>query len=170
MNALTTKETARILGSEPEQLPAVAGPWTPFEDPRFARKEWHSFNVKDPAQYALYQLATDGDSLSADDVINNELEIVHVYFCEAQWTNKETGEITDGIRTVLVDRHGDAVSFGSAGVVQSLKRIGAARGVPPWDPPVKMRVKQKPLENGKRWLWLEHVLDVLAPKSAASKK
>lgn len=69
---------------------------------------------------------------------------------EVQVANRETGEITQAVRCVLISPDGKTVSFVSAGVLGSLRNIMQLFGKPPWDPPLKLAVRDVNTRSGYR--------------------
>lgn len=93
---------------------------------------------------------------SADDEVANHigevLEIVNVVAHPATAVDEETGEVTEYLRTILIDKKGKSYSAGSVGITSALSRIFSLIGTPDnaaWeDDPVKMKIKQVKTKNG----------------------
>ncbi len=60
----------------------------------------------------------------------------------------ENGEVTDATRTVLLSPSGETVSFTSEGVISSLRNIFSIFGLPPFNPPLKVQVKEVKTRRG----------------------
>lgn len=100
------------------------------------------------SKIAIYNAVNTQDTQLADH-IGEVLEIVDVVAHPVRLTDSETGEITDALRTVLIDTKGIKYGAVSAGITSSLQKIFAIVGMPSWvDEPVKMRVKQVKTNNG----------------------
>lgn len=100
------------------------------------------------SKIAIYNAVNTQDTQLADH-IGEVLEIVDVVAHPVRLTDTETGEITDALRTVLIDSKGIKYGAVSAGITSSLQKIFAIVGMPSWvDEPVKMRVKQVKTNNG----------------------
>lgn len=69
---------------------------------------------------------------------------------EVQVANRETGEITQAVRCVLISSDGKTISFVSNGVLGSLRNIIQLFGRPPWDPPLKLFVRDVNTRGGYR--------------------
>lgn len=67
---------------------------------------------------------------SANDYIGKTLNVTDVIFQQAQFVNEETGEISDGVRTILLLDDDTAVAFASDVIVRSIKTIIATFGSP----------------------------------------
>lgn len=68
----------------------------------------------------------------------------------------ETGEVTILRRLVLVQPDGPPISFASDGVLKSINRLVYVMGrEPPWEPPVKVRLRQRNIGNGRRMFYFE---------------
>lgn len=67
---------------------------------------------------------------SANDYIGKTLNVTDVIFQQAQFVDEETGEISDGVRTILLLDDDTAVAFASDVIVRSIKTIIATFGSP----------------------------------------
>ena len=67
---------------------------------------------------------------SANDYIGKTLNVTDVIFQQAQFVDEETGEISDGIRTILLLDDDTAVAFASDVIVRNVKTIIATFGSP----------------------------------------
>lgn len=82
------------------------------------------------------------------DCINMTIAVKDV-FCEVvKCTNRETGEITQYPRIVLIDKDGKGYQCVSIGIFSALKKLFCIFGMPTWNEPVKIQVKQ--LSKGDR--------------------
>ena len=83
---------------------------------------------------------------SANDYIGKTLNVTDVIFQQAQFVDEETGEISDGVRTILLLDDDTAVAFASDVIVRSIKTIIATFGSPENWPnhmlPLKVEQKQ----------------------------
>jgi hypothetical protein len=66
--------------------------------------------------------------------------------------DQETGETIRAVRLVLIDDHGDTVSFASIGAVASLDLLRTLWGDGPFDPPRPVLFKREKTRLG-RQLW-----------------
>lgn len=91
------------------------------------------------------------------DMINLTIEVKHI-FCEiVQCTNRDTGEISEQPRTVLIDTDGVGYQCVSVGIFSALKKIFSIMGSPmEWKKPLKLKVVQIS-KNDRALLTLEMV-------------
>lgn len=97
----------------------------------------------------------EGTAARASALIGHPLEVCHVLQHIVRLTSEETGEVSDCTRTVLILADNSLVEAVSAGIAQSVERISALIGPPPWDPPLRCFVRQRELGNSKRMFFLE---------------
>lgn|SRR5438552_7847459 len=103
----------------------------------------------------------EADSRPMSELIGQEIYFGDYIFHPVELENPDTGEIAEGIRTVLIQPEGLPVACVSVGVLQSIKRIvSQMRSLPPYDPPVKVRVIQKTTRQGRRTFKLAPVVTV----------
>lgn len=102
--------------------------------------------------------AINSPSAPLKNFINMELNIRHVYAETCTYVSKDTGELTPGVRIVLLDGEGNSYNTSSQGVFNCLSKIFAIFGQPnTWTEPVRVRVKQLSKEANKNVLLLEMV-------------
>lgn len=105
----------------------------------------------DEEKIRLYNAMTNPDEKLSDH-INQEI-IVKDIICEMiPITSKETGEIKDTPRIILIDTEGKTYSATSFGVYNALKRIFAVYGTPTWNDGLKMRVVQISSKDDRKML------------------
>jgi hypothetical protein len=125
---------------------------------------WASFRTDTPAGAALLLRCATPD-FKGDDVIGRELELYGVYAAPILIHKEATGEVMPCLRTVLVLWGGKTVGFVSQGMADSLADLMAGHGKGPWNPPLKVRLRQVPLQDAKRTYRLElvedHAIDAL---------
>ena len=65
------------------------------------------------------------------------------YICHpCTLTLEETGELAEGVRTLLITPDCKSIGFVSRTIIESLQRVLKAEGrLPPWDPPIWVRLK-----------------------------
>jgi hypothetical protein len=76
------------------------------------------------------------------DCINETIEAKDVFVEVVECVNKETGEMQNCPRVVLVDVKGCAYQCVSVGIFSALSKIFRVYGVPTWEKPIKLKVKQ----------------------------
>lgn len=76
------------------------------------------------------------------DKINHVIEIKDIYCEMVECQNKETGELTQAPRLILINDKESYVAV-SLGIFSSIKKIFSLLGTPSeWTEPIKVRVKQ----------------------------
>ena len=90
----------------------------------------------------LYNLTSAPDGYLRD-CINMELQVKHVYAETCEFVS-ETGEITPGVRIVLITPDGKSYQCASKGIFNSLRRLFQTVGTPDqWgDEGIRIRMKQ----------------------------
>lgn len=77
------------------------------------------------------------------DMINEVINVKHVYVEIVNCVEKESGEITQCPRTVLIDDKGVGYQAVSIGVFSGLKKVFQIFGLPQtWEKPIPLKVKQ----------------------------
>lgn len=96
----------------------------------------------------IYNAINNADKKVAD-CIGEVIELVDVIAHPATVLDEETGEITEILRTVLIDKDGISYSASSIGITNSLEKIFAIVGMPSWtEEPLKVKIKQVATGNG----------------------
>ena len=95
-----------------------------------------------------------GECVSADVLVNTTIAATNYTLVPASKAS-EDGETSEWVRCVIQLEDGRRVAFGSRGVLQSLASIELLCRRAPWSPPLRLRLKSRPLNNGHRWLTLE---------------
>lgn len=124
-------------------------------------------NVVDQAGfYTSLALTTQKDKLRMLNIISNsqplldkvgeKLLIKDVIIQTAQFTDEETGEIDEGLRTTLIDPDGNAFHAASKGIALSLRTTFNVLGQPgEWEEPLEVTVREG--RKGKyRYLTLDY--------------
>lgn len=104
-------------------------------------------------QYCSMKANTDDEKASLFNAINNpekrladcinmKLNVKDLYIEVVNCTNEETGEITACPRIVIIDDKGVAYQAVSLGIYSALKKAIQIFGVPTWEKPIAMEVKQ----------------------------
>ena len=85
------------------------------------------------------------------DYLNEVLEVEDIIAGDVLITNKETGEVDEATRTVLILSDGSAVAATSSVLFSRLMQIVSIFGNPnTWPEPLKIKVRQQNLANGRR--------------------
>jgi hypothetical protein len=118
-----------------------------------------SFDLKTPAGRELLQKCEEEPDKPVRELVNMELQLQHVYARVVDYTNPETGEVYPILRICLVDDKGNVHPCASDGVRDSLVRLMAGHGMPPWKKPIPVRIALKALKNSRQRLTLLEVFD-----------
>ena len=139
--AQDTQETA-IATTQPNELPilstgnaTLSAPWCSFKANTLEQKK------------RLYRAMTNPDS-KLSDCINMVINLVDAYIEWAELTHDQTGEIEQVPRVVLFDADGKTYTATSKGVYNSLYRLFVVFGVPHWETPIPVKIRQ--VQNGER--------------------
>jgi hypothetical protein len=162
---MTTTNSA-LVPSEPPKPPddvAVAGFGDVFGRPD--RPIVCSFNLKTPQGRELLQKCEEASDESLRELVNSELVIEHVYGKVFDYVNPTTQEVYPLLRIVVVTTDGQAHGCCADGVRESIWRLMAGHGPPPWKGGIHVVAKLKPTKKGFNRLTL---LEVFAkPKGGA---
>ena len=92
------------------------------------------------------------DSEKIDEHLNEVINLKDVVFQSAQVTDEDTGEVSDVVRTILIDDKGRAFSATSGPLVSSLKTMFSILGDPTsWESPIAIKVSEKKSRRGYRF-------------------
>lgn len=87
------------------------------------------------------------------DMINKTISLRHVFAEQIQITKKDTGEVNDTVRMVLIDDKGVGYACVSKGVFNSMSRLLQLIGDPStWEKPIDIIVKTKQIDKEKSCL------------------
>lgn len=119
-------------------------------------KTYCSFDCATPeAKKRLYNI-TQSVETRLFDMINTHIKIKDVYCTTVEQTTAE-GDVTTGIRTIIIDENGDTYKATSAGIVASLTEIFAIFGTPDtWETPLEVVVRTRTCTKGQT-MYLEIV-------------
>lgn len=91
-----------------------------------------------------------GDAARLEDFLGKPIDLVHLVAHDASVTDPQTGEIIPVTRTVLIDKNGKGYASVSGALVSSLRMVFGTLGQnPPFSPPIKIVVEQKPAKRGR---------------------
>lgn len=108
---------------------------------------WVSFTADSKEEKVKLYNAMSNPTKKMKEVIGQTILAKDV-FCEMiTMTDEKTGEVTTAPRVVIIDKDGNSYQAVSYGIFNSLKRIFQVFGVPTWNEPLSVRVKQ--LSSGK---------------------
>ena len=108
----------------------------------------HNFNGSQDEQWAMAAKCAGSDCENASEHINQVLCIKYWYHHRVEITDQDTGEIRECDRVVLISADGEFISFVSAGVMAGLQLIRQFKGDGPYDPAVRVKLKQNLTRSG----------------------
>lgn len=98
------------------------------------------------------------DARVGADMIGQEMYIGDFVIHPVEKHDPETGESTILRRLVLIQPDGPPISFASDGVLRSINRLVYVEGTPPpWEPPIKVVLKQRNISNGRRMFYFSRM-------------
>ena len=103
----------------------------------------------------LYRAMTNPDH-KLNECINQEIPLQDVFVELVNMTNSETGEIQKVPRCVLFAADGQTYAATSTGIYNALRRLFAVYGVPHWDEPIPVVIRQLQM-GAKRFYTLDVV-------------
>jgi len=156
--------------SDTQNLPATtsAAPLTGFQSNGLldvgALQIWTSFDPTTPAGKAAIVMHMQGEGATPiGDSLNTIVEVQHVLAHRVELLDESTGEIQEADRIVLIRADGSAVACVSAGIKRSLQLITSLYGLPPYNPPMALRIMQKTTRKGRRTYQLSPVVSPTEP-------
>lgn len=99
---------------------------------------------------ALFKAINDTDTKVAD-MVNTMINLKDVYAEQVEFVNEETGELTPGVRIVLIDDQGKSYGCASAGIFNAISKLITLFGEPTWEPPIPVKVKA--IKKGKKTIY-----------------
>lgn len=111
------------------------------------------------SMYSSLQAETREEKLKLFSLINGECErldahigevlsISDIYAENVNFVDDETGEISEGVRIILVDENGVGYACASNGIFNSIKKLMILFGEPTWSPAIPVKVRQ--IKKGKK--------------------
>jgi hypothetical protein len=102
----------------------------------------------------------------ATDVLREPFEIKWYYVHIVDRIDKETGEVTDGVRLVLITPERKLISCSGSAVRRALAEIIRCKGPGPWTPAVPVILESQKGSNGHNY----HIMRVVASPATPAKK
>lgn len=113
-----------------------------------------SLDMKRPeSRKAVMKCLQDCDARITEEV-NQKICVSNYFLHVVPVVNKQTGEVKDCERLVLIDKDGMTHECVSAVIINSLRSIAFAFGKPPWPDGINVTVKMK-RKGEKAIYWLE---------------
>lgn len=104
-----------------------------------------------PQERAAVLRLIEGDSLRGGDLIGSEFLFSHYIAHPVLLVSDDTGEVVDAIRLLFPQHDTPPIAFVSTGILKSVGRIAWQVGKPPpYDPPIKVKIKQVNARGAKR--------------------
>lgn len=97
------------------------------------------------------------NSVKLKSALNTIIEVVDYVITEVTFVSKETGEVVNAPRCVIIDVNGDAYHATSMGVLTALRNIRLAVGELWGQQPVKIKPVQQQGNNGWEFITLQVV-------------
>lgn len=89
-------------------------------------------------------LQANQDNVPLSDYVGKTLKITNIIMQRVDLVDDKTGELDEGIRSILIDDTGKAYSATSKGIVNALRQIMSIMGEPKqWDSPLSVEVQEK---------------------------
>ena len=104
----------------------------------------------DAEKLKLFKAINDTD-MRLSDVVNTTIMLKDIYAEQVDFADEETGEITPGVRIVLVDENGTSYGCASQGVFNAINKLISIFGEPTWETPIPVKVKE--IKKGKKSLY-----------------
>jgi len=138
------------------ELPDNSPPVDPSEETRIIRfldpsgpNFWCSVPLDTQAGRMLVFAAREGTSEQASKWINQTIRVENLLLHPVTF-QKESGEVDDLIRAVMIQPDGQMIATCSAGIVSSLRTACQVFGRPPWNPCLSFVIRQLELKGGHR--------------------
>lgn len=93
----------------------------------------------------------EGESLRGGDMIGAVFLFSHYIAHPVRLVSDDTGEVVNAVRLLFPQNDTQPIAFVSTGILKSVGRIAWQVGhPPPYDPPIKVRIKQVNTRGAKR--------------------
>lgn len=148
-------ETTEITTMEETPIPSLAGVFGHKQTD--APAPYCSFRPVDyPSKARLYRAMTNPD-YKISDCINTVIRLVDVFIEWVEMVDSATGEVANVPRCVLFDADGKTYAATSRGIANSLERLAMVYGMPHWDTPISVKIRQ--VQNAERRFYSLDVVD-----------
>lgn len=85
----------------------------------------------------------ESECLKGSTLIGAEFTIADYICGPCTMVDEGTGEETDGIRTLFISPDHPPIAFVAKAALEAIRKLSYARGcLPPWDPPVRVKLRQ----------------------------
>ncbi|HJR16201.1 MAG TPA: hypothetical protein VJ808_05045 [Gemmatimonadales bacterium] len=111
-----------------------------------------------PDASPLLELIRLGDTHGNADFVNKTIQLTN-FLCELrEKIDFGTGEVARFPRVVLVTQSDELIDFGSVGMFYAIRALVGRYGMPPWDPPLVVRIVARG-DKMRQFYTLEEVKD-----------
>lgn len=138
-----------------------------FRDDLTARM-FTSLDISSDEGKATLLMALQGENASLGDMIGEEIEISHLVVHNVEVLDEDTGELLERDRIVIVQPDGTMLSAVSQGIRKSVQLLCALYRLPPYDPPLRVKIVQTNTKRGRRLYQLLPVAKVVKSESAGT--
>jgi len=114
----------------------------------------HNYRGSAENMFKFTTICTGSHCKQGGDFVGEVVPVKYWYIYPVQFEAAD-GELTSGIRTVLVTADLQAFGFGSGWIATSLLRAIEAYGIGPYDPPIALRITGTKTRKGRVMLSLE---------------
>src|SRR5262245_1381531 len=146
-----TQQGTSVVPAAAAPPPSLVGPMNIAD---LMARVWTSLDLSNEANRETLVLAMQSDdAIRLSDIIkgdNKLIEVEHVVIHRVPFVD-ENGEEIEADRVVLIHPSGEMYHAVSTGIVRSLQALSIAYGMPPWNPPITVRVQQGETRKGKRF-------------------
>ena len=118
---------------------------------------WNNFDGDDTRQWTMQNYCRSTNVQDAKEWINKEFKIKYWLVWAITLIDKETGELVDTYRSVIIQPDKTAIGFVSEGIVRSLQLLVAQFGDKMLEDPVTVILKSISLADGKNFYRLEPI-------------
>ncbi len=122
-----------------------------------ALQTWCSFVPTTSLERVSYYAALDGETAGFADSLNVDIALVNIGFQVRDKLDQATGEVRRALRSLLFTNTGQVLSGESVYVARSLQNLMNAGYMPPYAPPLVIRIRQIALPDSRHMLRLELV-------------
>lgn len=113
-----------------------------------------SFDPTTPAGAELLFKCTLDKLTPLSEMQKEYINVQHIFGHPAERYDNDSGEISQFIRSVVIDDKGVAYDCGSEGVRKCITLLRSVRGEPPWKPPIRCQVLVQKTRAGRNWMIL----------------
>ena len=111
-------------------------------------KVYCSVSESTPAAKAIVYNAINNPTVKISDHIGKTIDIKDIYCEEITTVDKDSGEIRNLTKTVLIDPDGNSYFSVANGIFRAVKNLIAVFGYPTYETPIRVKVTQVRLKKG----------------------